>query len=120
MDKVYYMDGYHGGVYGHMPLGSVRDVLDTLKEHPDWKVNFEIEPVSYEFLKDRDPEAYEEITKLVKEGKQMEIVSGSYGQPYGWITDGESNIRHLVLGRKTLKKHFPDTDIESYVVQEPC
>ena len=120
MDKVYYMDGYHGGTYGHMPLGSIRDILDTLKENPDWKIHLDIEPISFEYLKERDIEAYEELSEYINKGDRVEIVSATYGQPYGWITDGESFIRHLTIGRNVIKKHFPDISVETYAVQEPC
>lgn len=120
MNKVYYMDGYHGGIRGHMPLGAWRDILDQMKKHPDWKLHIDVEPVSWDYLKERDPEAYEEFSAMLKDGRRMEMVSGSYGQPYGWITDGESNIRHLVMGRKITREHFPDVPVETYAVQEPC
>ena len=120
MNKIFYMDGYHGGIYGHMPLGSIRDILDTMKEIPDWKIHLDIEPVSFDYLKDRDIKAYEELSEYINKGERVEIVAGTYGQPYGWIADGESFIRHLTLGREVLKKHFPNVEIETYAVQEPC
>lgn len=120
MNKVFYMDGYHGGIYGHMPFGSIRDILDTMKEIPDWKIHLDIEPVSFDYLKERDLEAYEELSEYINKGERAEIVAGTYGQPYGWITDGESFIRHLILGREVLKKHYPNINIETYAVQEPC
>ena len=42
----YAVDGYHGGKYGHMPLGAFRDILQKLRENPDWKLSLDIEPVS--------------------------------------------------------------------------
>jgi alpha-mannosidase len=42
----YYVDGYHGGIDGHMPPDSLRNVLDGLDKFPRWKVTFEIEPYS--------------------------------------------------------------------------
>ena len=120
---VYYLDGYHGGIRGHMPLGAWRDILECLKAHPEWRINIDVEPVSWDYLKERDPVAYEELSVLVRENSEngrVEIVAGSYGQPYGWITDGESNLRHLILGREILRKHFPEISVDTYAVQEPC
>ena len=73
------MDGYHGGIRGHMDFGCWRDILEVMKSHPDWKLNLDIEPISYDYLRERDPEAYEEVTELIREGR-MELTSGSYGQ----------------------------------------
>lgn len=38
--KAYFVDGYHGGIKGHMPLGSWADVIRRLEENPafnTWK-----------------------------------------------------------------------------------
>lgn len=120
MNKVYYMDGYHGGIRGHMPLGCWRDILDALRRTPDWKLSIDIEPVSWDYLRERDPQSYAELTELLRDGTRVEIVAGSYAQPYGWITDGESNLRHLLMGRKITRKHFPFVTVDTYAVQEPC
>lgn len=121
--RLYYVDGYHGGVRGHMPLGCWRDILETLKNNPDWKLCIDVEPISWEELQLRDPAAYEELRDMLKDtsvSARLEMVSGSYGQPYGWITDGESNIRHLTFGLEEIKKHFPWLHISTYATQEPC
>ena len=122
-ERLYYVDGYHGGVRGHMPLGCWRDILETLKTNPDWKLCIDVEPISWEELQARDPAAYEELRELLKDtsvSARLEMVSGSYGQPYGWITDGESNIRHLTMGLEVMKKHFPWLRVTTYATQEPC
>jgi hypothetical protein len=50
----YYVDGYHGGIAGHMPMGSIRDILREMERKPGWKVSLEIEPFSWEPLRRRD------------------------------------------------------------------
>lgn len=120
---LYYIDGYHGGIRGHMPLGCWRDILDALKRFPEWKLCIDVEPVSWDELLSRDPESYEELSGLLHDvsvSSRLEIVSGSYGQPYGWITDGESNIRHLIMGLELVHKHFPWIKVSTYAAQEPC
>ena len=42
----YFVDGYHGGVWGHYPPWVTQFMVDQLKLHPDWKINLEIEPES--------------------------------------------------------------------------
>lgn len=120
---LYYVDGYHGGIRGHMPLGCWRDILEALRTHPDWKLSLDVEPVSFDFLAQRDPRAYDELRHLLEDPApcaRLEIVSGSYAQPYGWVIGGESNIRHLTLGLAKLKEHFPWLEVTTYAVQEPC
>lgn len=120
---LYYIDGYHGGIRGHMPLGCWRDILETLKSNPDWKLCLDVEPISWDALKARDPAAYDELRDMLKDtsdAARLEIVSGSYGQPYAWITDGECNIRQLTHGLEVIRKHFPWVKVTTYATQEPC
>jgi len=118
-----YVDGYHGGVDGHMPPGSLRDVMDGLDKFPNWKVSFEIEPYSWAVFAKSDPESLERLRRFLADGTpkaRVELVSGAYGQPYTWNISGESIIRHLVYGRQEIRAVFPDVNVDTYAVQEPC
>lgn len=119
----YYVDGYHGGVAGHMPLGSIRDILREMERKPGWKVSLEIEPFSWDPLRRRDPDAYRRLQQALQDQSpqgRLEIVSGSYAQPYCWAIGGESNIRQLLYGLALNQEHFPGVIIDTYAVQEPC
>ena len=121
--KYYAIDGYHGGKYGHMPPGAFQDILECLKRHPDWKLSLDIEPESWEELQRRDPRAYAQFYELLKDTStcaRLEIVAGTYAQPYAWLTDGESMIRHLKYGLSAIARHFPWIRVTTYAVQEPC
>jgi len=121
---VYFVDGYHGGAIGHMPAGSWRDILNTLRDLPQWKVSLDIEPISWDLLRRQDPDAYAEWKRLLN-GKRVidsrvEMVGFTFAQPYGWAIGGESNIRQLVRGKQVVLRHFPETAVFTYAVQEPC
>lgn len=118
----YAVDGYHGGKYGHMPLGAFRDILQKLRENPDWKLSLDIEPVSWDDLKLRDPATYAQLRQMLMDGQspRLEIVSATYAQPYPWLTDGESFIRQMRGGLKKTAEHFPFLRVTTYAVQEPC
>ncbi len=121
--KYYAIDGYHGGKYGHMPPGAFQDILECLKRHPDWKLSLDIEPESWAELQRRDPRVYAQFCELLKDTSihaRLEIVAGTYAQPYAWLTDGESIIRHLKYGLATIARHFPWIRVTTYAVQEPC
>ena len=120
---LYYVDGYHGGSRGHMPAGSWRDILNAMRSLPAWKISLDIEPASWHDLRREDPEAYHEFQKLLEDravNARVEIVNGTFSQPFGWAQGGESNIRQLLRGREVIREHFPRAVIETYAVQEPC
>lgn len=121
---VYFVDGYHGGAIGHMPPGSWRDILKSLRDLPQWKVSLDIEPISWDVLRRQDPLAYEEWKALIDGNRpvnaRVEIVGFTFAQPYGWAINGESNIRQLTRGRDVVLRHFPHTAVATYAVQEPC
>jgi len=121
--QAYFVDGYHGGIKGHMPIGAWTDVLHVLRSHPEWKISIEVEPISWEHVRMTDPESYRELRDRwfgSEYGQRVEIVSGSYAQPYGWAIGGESNIRQLLRGIALHREHFPHAVIDTYAVQEPC
>ena len=122
-EKLYFVDGYHGGIEGHMPPGAWEDILDALERYPEWKISLEIEPESFDYLRIHDYQVYKRLQDFLSKeetGDRIEFISGSYGQPFCWAIGGESNIRHLILGNELLQKHFKGVSIDTYAVQEPC
>ncbi len=123
IEKSYYIDGYHGGKIGHMPPGSFRDIVSGLERYPSWKLSFDIEPVSWSYLKTTDPQTFFKLKKYLSDystDSRLEIVSPGYMQSYCWNISGESNIRQLVMGLDELHKSFPGYPVRTYSVQEPC
>jgi alpha-mannosidase len=120
---LYFVDGYHGGVRGHMPAGAWRDIMTRLDETPDWKLCLDIEPTSWKRLGETDPESLARIRQHLytpKHSPRVEMVGGTFAQPYGWALSGESNIRQLVRGLEKIKQAFSDLKVETYAMQEPC
>jgi alpha-mannosidase len=120
---LFYMDGYHGGIKGHMPPGSWRDILSTMRRFPEWKLSLDIEPSSWAALRREDPQAFEELGVYLVDnsaGRRIEMVSGTFAQPYGWAISGESNIRQLQRGLEVIHKQYDSIQVTTYAVQEPC
>jgi len=83
---------------------SARDMLWLCREAGVYgNVNFD--GVGYEKLAIDDPAAFAELREAVR-GGQVEIVGGSYGQPYGLFHGGESNVRQRVVGARTIRRLF--------------
>lgn len=119
---LYFVDGYHGGVRGHMPSGAWRDIVTRLDVTPEWKLCLEIEPASWRALAQQDIEAYARLTHYLRasDDPRVEMVGGTFAQPYGWAITGESNIRQLVRGLEVIHESFPGLTVDTYAVQEPC
>ena len=62
--QAYFVDGYHGGIYGHYPLWKTMFIVDKLNEYPEWKIGLEIEPETWDTVKMRTPDDYKLLQQL--------------------------------------------------------
>ncbi|MDR2969924.1 MAG: glycoside hydrolase [Tannerellaceae bacterium] len=122
--QAYFIDGYHGGIYGHYPEGQTSFMVRKLQQYPDWNINIEIEPESWDVVKQRDPEGYAAFKQLFKdqsaETGRIEYVNPTYAQSYFWGTSGESAIRQFTYGMQMVRQHFPEAVFTTYSAEEPC
>jgi len=119
----YFIDGYHGGVYGHYPPWFTGFITGQLKTHPDWKINLEIEPETWDSVLVREPAALRELQSFLKDQSatgRVEFVNPSYGQSYFYNIYGESIIRHLDYGMHKIRQYFPQATFTTYSSEEPC
>lgn len=84
-------------LWGYFVLpASIRDMIDYCTT-TGAKGNINFDGIGYERLAVEDPQALSELSAALREGT-IEIVGGSYGQPYGLFQGGESNIRQRIYG----------------------
>jgi len=118
--KVYFVDGYHGGIYGHYPVEwKTKFMSDLISKYPEWRMCLEIEPETWDTVAVRTPADYEVFRKTVT-NKRVEFTNPAYAQPYCYNVSGESLIRQFLYGIKSIRKHFPDVEFVTYSVEEPC
>lgn len=117
--KVYFVDGYHGGVYGHYPMWVTQFMVDKLTEHPEWQLGLEIEPETWDTVKVKEPVAYNNFKNIATD-KRVEFTNPAYAQPYCYNISGESIIRQFEYGIKKIHQHFSDVTFTTYSVEEPC
>ena len=121
--KAYFIDGYHGGVWGHYPDWNTRFMVDMLQKNPNWKINIEIEPDTWDTTSVKDPAAYNDFKNIFSDQSvkgTIEYVKPTYGQSYLYNISGESIIRQFYYGMKKLREHFPTAVFTSYSSEEPC
>ncbi|MDB5158345.1 MAG: hypothetical protein JWR50_3052 [Mucilaginibacter sp.] len=121
--EAFYIDGYHGGVWGHYPDWNTRYMVETLKKNPDWKINIELEPETWDRAMAVDPAAYAEFKAMFADQSlngRIEYINPAYAQSYMYNISGESIIRQLSYGMKMIKAHFPEAVFTTYSSEEPC
>ncbi|GAB6121948.1 glycoside hydrolase family 38 C-terminal domain-containing protein [Dysgonomonas termitidis] len=117
--QAYFVDGYHGGVYGHYPMWVTQFMTDKLSQHPEWRIGLEIEPETWDTVKVKEPLAYHNFRSIVTD-KRIEFTNPTYAQPYLYNISGESIIRQFEYGINKIHQHFPDVTFTTYSVEEPC
>lgn len=119
----YFADGYHGGVYGHYPEWVTQFMLGHLERTPDWRVNLEIEPETWDWAATNTLAAYQAFKAFLaaptNQGR-VEFVNPAYAQSYLWNTPGESIVRQFEFGIRKLQEHFPEARFTTYSTEEPC
>lgn len=119
--QAWFIDGYHGGKWGHYPAGYTAFIVEQLNKHPQWKINVEIEPETWTMVKETEPAAYNELIRIYEQNKgKIDFVNPAYGQPYFYNISGESIIRQFAYGIKETRKHFANSSFISYSSEEPC
>jgi len=119
----YFIDGYHGGIYGHLPGWQTKFMVEKLAQYPGWKINLELEPESWDTIARQDPASYEAFQRLFADQSpsgRIEYVNPAYGQSYLYNISGESIIRQFYYGMKKLRRHFPSAVFTTYSSEEPC
>lgn len=117
--QVYFVDGYHGGVFGHYPMWKTQFIIDKLAEFPEWKIGMEIEPETWDSVRLNTPDAYRNFQKIVY-NQRLDFTNPTLAQPYCYNISGESLIRQFEHGINKIHDHFPDLTFTTYSVEEPC
>jgi alpha-mannosidase len=121
--SAWYIDGFHGGIWGHYPDWNTRFMADMLTKNPKWKINIEIEPETWDRAEKIDPAAYADFKALFTDQSlngRIEYINPAYAQSYMYNISGESIIRQFTYGIKKIKEHFPTATFSTYSTEEPC
>lgn len=116
----WFVDGYHGGIYGHYPKGWYTGfICDQLEANPDWRICLEIEPETWDTIAVVAPDDLARLRRFVGEGR-VEFTNPTLAQPYLWNIGGESIIRQFTEGLRVIRKYFPEAEFVTYAAEEPC
>ena len=93
---------------------SFSTVLSLMKKYPEYKF-MSSQPQLYKYLKEEAPELYDEVKKLVSEGR-WEVEGAMWVEADCNLASGESLIRQILFGKKFIRDEF---GIESKVLWLP-
>lgn len=85
-------------------LRSFSTVLQLMKKYPDYKF-MSSQPILYQFVKEQEPEMFEEIKQRVKEGR-WEIDGAMWLEADCNIPSGESFVRQIIKGHRFFQEEF--------------
>ena len=83
---------------------SFATVVNLMKRYPEYKF-MSSQPQLYKYVKTHSPELYEEIKKLVKEGR-WEVEGAMWVEADCNLTSGEGLVRQILYGKKFIKEEF--------------
>jgi alpha-mannosidase len=83
---------------------SFSTVLNLMKQYPEYSF-MSSQPQLYKFVKEDYPEIYEEIKRMVKEGR-WEPEGAMWLEADCNLTSGESLIRQIMFGKRFFKEEF--------------
>ena len=84
---------------------SIGDCLAMADYTPQVKTCINLDAHAYTLVAESYPDIAKRLKQYLKEGK-VEIIGGTYGQPMGAMQSGESNIRQLAIGQRTIRESF--------------
>jgi alpha-mannosidase len=95
-------------------IRSYSTVMELMKKYPEYRFMAST-PQMYEFVKEEEPELFEEIKEKVKEGR-FEPEGAMWLEADCNLTSGESLVRQILYGKEYFEKEF---GIESKVLWLP-
>jgi alpha-mannosidase len=111
------------GYYGHIPEWQTRFMVEKLKEFPDWFINLELEPESWDTIKLRDRISYDQFQKIFADQSlngRVEYVNPSLWTKLSLQYFGRVSHQAIQYGMQKLKQHFPTAVFSTYSSEEPC
>ena len=129
---LYLVDGYHGGIvfwdWLVLPHGGlwylynwplcILPALERAQADRRFKVVLDFDAYTFEEMAYRAPKATALMRRLVETG-QLEVVNGTYAQPFARSTSGESFLRQLHYGLTAIREAL-GTEVKIFYSQEPA
>ena len=101
-----YREGTVGGKRYHQAFSifhSVQKTIDALNQFPWLSICLEFDSHAYEAIQEEDAQFVREKFRPLVAAGRIDIVGGTYSQPYAQLLGMQSNVRQLVEGRAVVR-----------------
>ncbi len=95
---------------------SISDSLAMTEYDPRIKTCLNLDPPAYELVTEHFPDIAARLRTAWQNGL-VEIIGGSYGQPMGSMISGESTVRQLVMGQRSVA-NILGKPVETFLEEE--
>jgi len=85
-------------------FNSIQGTIDALEKWPSLIICLDFDSYAYEAIAAEDPGFVRDVFRPYVDSCRIDIVGGSYSQPYPEVIGWESNVRQFVEGRAVVSK----------------
>ncbi len=95
----------------------IQQSIEAMRKYP-WLVTcLEFDSHAFEAIQEEDPQFVKDVLNPLVAAGKIDIVGGTYSQPYGQLIGWQSNVRQFVEGRKTARETL-HKDIDVFLAEE--
>jgi len=115
---LYFASGYHDGFVKPLeqPTPTMLTEMERVHRYKGYASTWELGGSCFESFAVHCPSFLKTLQPYLREGS-VEIVGGTWCEPFGLIVSGESNIRQIFYGTEAIRRAL-DYDIRVYANQE--
>jgi hypothetical protein len=95
----------------------IQKTIDAVRQSPSLTICLEFDSHAYEAIQDEDKQFVQETFRPLVAAGRIDIVGGTYAQPYAQLVGWQSNVRQLVEGRAVVREVL-GKDAEVFLVEE--
>ena len=99
---------------GYSLFYGVQKTIDALTKWSDLAICLDFDSYAYEVMEGEDPAFVKQRMRQYVDTGRLDIVGGTYSQPYSQLIGWQSNVRQLLEGRATVRNIF-GKDINCFV-----
>ena len=95
----------------------IQQSIEAMRRNPSVVTCLEFDSHAFEAIQEEDPQFVREVLNPLVASGRIDVVGGSYAQPYGQLIGWQANVRQFVEGRKT-GREILHKEIDTFLSEE--